>query len=277
MLLMSWLRATGLLASGTREGRMYYRVDYVFAVMGAGFLIGLFTGRWSLRFTAACMAQAYFNTVIVLLALSSISLTFRLTLGYGPAWTGAIGDLSGLLYGLLFGIAVRRDDRRALLLDRAVLSALAISIAVTFASAGLGKAFSMAPMHDFFAQSGYPDAFLRFIIVAEVLGALAMLIPSAVPAALAGLGIDMFGAVLTHIHNGDPLNDSTGAIAMLLRLGIFSVLWERKRGAVTATLRGPLLRVAAAALLCLLLAGAGGLLIRHRDQARVPVAAVLQR
>ena len=254
---------------------MFYRVDYVFAVMGAGFLLGLFAGRRTLRFTASRVAQAYFDTVMVLLALSSISLTFRLTLGHGPAWTGMIGDLSGLLYGALFGIAVRRDDRRALLLDRAILSALAISIAVTFASAGLGKAFSMAPMHEFFTQSGYPDAFLRFIIIAEVLGALAMLIPCSVPAALVGLSIDMFGAVLTHTHNGDPLNDSTGAIAMLLRLGVFSVLWERKRSATTASLRGPLLRVAAAALLCLLMACAGGLLIRHRDQARVPVAAAL--
>ena len=137
---------------------MFYRVDYVCAVMGAGFLLGVFTGKWTLRSTASRVAQTYFDTVMVLLALSSISLTFRLTLGHGPAWTGVIGDLSGLLYGALFGIAVRRDDRRALLLDRAVLSALAISIAVTFASAGLGKAFSMAPMHEFFAQSGYFSA-----------------------------------------------------------------------------------------------------------------------
>src|ERR1700743_2385122 len=143
MLHESWLRAKKWLACGTREGRMFYRVDYVFAVMGAGFLIGLFTGRWTLRFTAACMAEAYFNTVIVLLALSSISLTFRLALGDGPTWTGAFGDLSGLLYGALFGIAVRRDDRRALLLDRAVLSALWISIAVTFGRAGVGKDFLM--------------------------------------------------------------------------------------------------------------------------------------
>ena len=95
-------------------------------------------------------------------------------------------------------------------------------------------------------------------------------------AALAGLGIDMFGAVLTHIHNGDPLNDSTGAIAMLLRLGIFAVLWERSRTAKATSLRWPLMRLAAAALICLLLAGAGSLLIRHRTLAVVPVAAMLR-
>lgn len=255
---------------------MFYRVDYVFSVMGAGFLIGLLTGKWTLRFEASRLARAYYGAVLALLALSSIRLTIFLTLGRGPAWAGLIGDLSGMLYGALFGIAVRRDDRRELLLDRAVLSAFAISIAVTFASAGLGKAFAMAPMHEFFAQSGYPDAFLRFIIIAEVLGALALLIPCAVPAALTGLGIDMFGAVLTHIHNGDPLNDSTGAIAMLLHLGVFSVLWERRRTAATTSLRGPLLRVAVVALICLLLAGAGGLLIRHRGQAGVPVAVTLR-
>ena len=255
---------------------MLYRVDYAFAVMGAGFLIGLLSGKWTLRFTTSSMAQAYFNAVLALLALSAISLTSFLTLGHGPAWTGVIGDLSGMLYGALFGIAIRRDDRRDLLLDGAVLSALAISIAVTFASAGLGKAFSMGPMHAFFAQSGYPDGFLRFIIVAEVLGGLAMLIPCAVPWALAGFSVDMFGAVLTHFHNGDPLNDSTGAIAMLLRLGVFSVLSERSRTATTASFRWPLLRLAAAALICLLIAGAGGLLIRHRDYAIVPVAATLR-
>src|ERR1700742_1618975 len=255
---------------------MFYRVDYVFAVMGAGFLFGLFIGKRTLRFPPSRVAEAYFNIVIALLALSSMSLTFRLWLGHGPAWTGAISDVAGVLYGALFGIAVRGADRRELLLNPAVLSALAISIAVTFASSVLGKAFSMAPMPEFFAQSGYPDAFLRFIIIIEVFGALAMLIPYAVPAALAGLGIDMFGAVLTHIHNGDPLNDSTGAIAMLLRLGVFAVLWERNRTAKTTSLRWPLLRLAAAALICLLLAGAGGLLMRHRTLAVEPVASAVQ-
>src|ERR1700756_5659512 len=94
-----------------REGQMLYRVDYVFAVLGAGFLIGVFSGRWTLRFAASRMALLYFNTAIALLALSSISLTFRLTLGHGPAWTGVINDLCGIVYGALFGVAVRRADR----------------------------------------------------------------------------------------------------------------------------------------------------------------------
>jgi hypothetical protein len=41
-----------------REGQMFYRVDYVFAVMGAGFLIGLFTGKRTVRFPTARVAQA---------------------------------------------------------------------------------------------------------------------------------------------------------------------------------------------------------------------------
>jgi len=49
-------------------------------------------------------------------------------------------------------------------------------------------------MHEFVAQSGYPDGSCASLVLADVLGALAMLIPGAVPAALAGLGIDMVGA-----------------------------------------------------------------------------------
>jgi membrane associated rhomboid family serine protease len=96
---------------------MFYRVDYVFAVMSAGFLIGSFTGKWTLRFEVSRLARAYFGAVLALLALSSIRLTIFLTLGHGPTWAGLINDLSGMLYGALFGIAVRRDDRRELLLD----------------------------------------------------------------------------------------------------------------------------------------------------------------
>jgi hypothetical protein len=40
-----------------------------------------------------------------------------------------------------------------------------MSIAFTFALAGIGKAFSVAPMTEFFTQSGYSVTFLKFFIV----------------------------------------------------------------------------------------------------------------
>jgi hypothetical protein len=36
--------------------------------------------------------------------------------------------------------------------------------------------------------------------------------------------VDTFAAVLTHVHNGDPWNDSTGPIAMVIRLQLVGFL-----------------------------------------------------
>jgi hypothetical protein len=49
---------------------------------------------------------------------------------------------------------------------------------------------------------------------------------------------------MTHIHNGDPLNDSTGAIGMLIRLIAVGVLLTiRQRSAATLpTVSSSLLR-----------------------------------
>ncbi len=52
-------------------------------------------------------------------------------------------------------------------------------------------------MTEFFTQSGYSVTFLRFIVIAEIFGGIGLLLPWAFIPALAGLTIDMFGAVLT--------------------------------------------------------------------------------
>jgi hypothetical protein len=61
--------------------------------------------------------------------------------------------------------------------------------------------------------------------MAEIFGAIGLLLPWSLVPALIGLTVDMFGAVLTHIHNGDALNGSTGAIGLLIRLIAVGVLW----------------------------------------------------
>ena len=67
-------------------------------------------------------------------------------------------------------------------------------------------------MTTFFHQSGYSVGFLKCVITVEAFAALALLIPATVLPAILVLTVDMFGAIYTHMHNGDPLNDSTGAI-----------------------------------------------------------------
>lgn len=142
-------------------------------------------------------------------------------------------------------------------------------LAFTFVLAALGKAFSTAPMTEFFTQSGYSTGFLRFIVIAEGFGALGLLLPWAVVPALLGLTVDMFGAVLTHIHNGDPLNDSTGAISLLIRMIGFGILWtlRPRENQAPPAVRSSVLRVMGATVLCLVVAFAGSIMERHGNPA----------
>jgi uncharacterized membrane protein YphA (DoxX/SURF4 family) len=145
-----------------------------------------------------------------------------------------------------------------------------VTLAFSFALAGIGKAFAMAPMTEFFSQSGYSVTFLKFIIIAEVLGAIGVLIPWTVMPALAGLAVDMFGALLTHVHNGDPINDSTGAIGSLISIvllgGLFAL--RRKDGFRLPTIRGAFIRTAAVTLVCLFIAMIGSAALRHNGPPR---------
>ena len=159
-----------------------------------------------------------------------------------------------------------RDTQKGsqhLLEQSPILAAIRMTVALTFVTAGIGKAFNMPFMTQFFTQPGYSVGFLNFIMIAEVLGAVGLLFPWASIPALLGFTIDMFGAVVTHVHNGDLLDDSTGAIAMLIRLaaiaalvmitphGIFSRFSPRSRVVIATT----------TAVACLSIALAGNFLL----------------
>lgn len=250
---------------------MFYRVDYLLGVQVAGFLAGLLLARSVAENSAERLARAYYFAVSALVALRAGSFAASILTSHYQQWSlvnGAMGDVLGLLFGFLFGLGARRDDARALLTDERVLDALRIMLAFTFAMAALGKALSMTGMGEFFRQSGYSVEFLKFIIIAEAFGAIALLIPWAVIPAMLGLSVDMFGAVLTHIHNGDSINDSTGAIGLLIRLIGLAVLWRLRvqEGRPRAAVRTSVLGVSGAALACVLIAGVGGITIRHFGQ-----------
>lgn len=256
---------------------MFYRVDYATAVLLVGLLAGFLFGRSVANVPSARLARIYYTAVAILLVLRTVVFAITMLSAGNVRWStlgGLIGDLLALLFGALFGLAARRSNGRELLIDGNVLAALTVSFAFTFAMAGIGKAFSMTPMTEFFTQSGYSVAFLKFIIIAEVFGGIGLLLPWSFLPALLGLTIDMFGAVLTHVHNGDPLNDSTGAIGMLVRLAALSILWMmRPRDAEPErTLRASAIRVAAGAAICLLIAVGGGAAMRHHAP---PASAIL--
>jgi len=247
---------------------MLYRVDYALAVMFTGFIVGALFGIPTANVPPSRLARGYYIVVVSLVVLRTGAFAGSMLMSHTNSWSiasGFIGDLLGFLFGALFGLAARRKDARELLTSSPVLDALCITLAFTFALAGIGKAFSVAPMTEFFVQSGYSVAFLKFIVIAEIFGGIGLLLPWAVLPALIGLAVDMFGAVLTHIHNGDPLNDSTGAIGMLIRLmaiGVLLALRQRNGGALPKV-RSSVLRATMATITCLLIAVGGSVAVRH--------------
>jgi uncharacterized membrane protein YphA (DoxX/SURF4 family) len=257
---------------------MLYRVDYMLAMIFAGFLVGILCGRTTASMPPSRLAHGYYAVVATLLVLRTGAFVGAMLMSHTSFWnasSGFIGDLLGLLFGALFGLATRRSDARELLTNSFVLNALRVALAFTFALAGVGKALSFAPMTEFFTQSGYSVAFLKFIVIAEIVGGIGVLLPWAIIPALIGLTVDMFGAVLTHIHNGDPLNDSTGAIGMLIRLVVIGVLWtlRRRNGGSLPSVRRSLLRVAMGTTVCLLIAMGGSMAVRHLSRLAPTVGA----
>lgn len=79
----------------------------------------------------------------------------------------------------------------------------AVLLALLFLVAGGGKLTgAAAPM---FAKWGYPAWFSYLIGVAEVAGAIGLLIPKLTKYAIIGLTLVMFGAAYTHLASGEGL------------------------------------------------------------------------
>ena len=247
---------------------MFYRVDYMLAVQLAGLLIGIVFSRRTASISADRLARSYYATITVVLVFRTCAVLAGMFLGGSLAKIIAalMGDSVGFLFGALFGLALHRRNSREFLVHPSILSALCMTLAFTFALAAVGKTFTFQPITEFFIQSGYSIAFLKFIISVETLGAIGLLLPWAVWPALLGLSIDMFGAVATHIHNGDPLNDSTGAIALLIRMGALGILLGLRPRATRPirSLRTSVAVTSGAMIACLLLSVAGSVAMRNQ-------------
>lgn len=247
---------------------MFYRVDYVVAVILAGLIVGALLSRRTSRIEPSRVARGYFVAIAILITFRLVVFVCSVVLTNAAVWNkigGVCGDVGGFLFGGIFGIAALRNDRREVLCDPLIYSALCLATGIGFVLSGYVKALYIQGMIDFFTQSGYSTPFLKFIMTIEVVGGIGLLIPLTAIPAIAGLSIDMFGAIYTHIHNGDPLNDSTGAIGSLIRLSAIAALWawrprpEDVPGSVGRRFAG----VGVVAALCVTAAVSGGTLVRH--------------
>ena len=259
---------------------MIYRVDYLLAVILSGVIVGVLVSRRTANIEPGRLARGYFVIIAMLLAIRAAVFVCGIVLANGAVWNtigSGIGDGSNFLLGGIVGIASRRSERREILCDPSVYSALCLSAGFSFVIAGYAKAFYMEGMTQFFAQSGYSTPFLKFIMTIEVLGGIGLLIPWTVLSAIAGLSIDMFGAIFTHIHNGDSINDSTGAISALIRFGVILTLWawRPRHESDMVSMRQRFVGIAIAAALCAAAAAAGSALMR-RQTPRLTAALVLQ-
>jgi DoxX-like family len=247
---------------------MFYRVDYILALTAAGFLVGTLLSKKAELIPSARLAHIYYVIVATLMSLR-IAAYVCTAVANPPAFVNTagsvFGDLSIVAFGAAFGLALRRSDARTFLTDRSLVDAFFLALAFGFALAGVAKTFAVAPMTEFFNQSGYSGGFLKFIEIAEIFGGIGLLLKWARIPALLGLTIDMFGAVITHIHNGDPLNDSTGAIGMLIRLVAMAVLLglQSRPNHVRPPLSRAVIIAISAAAVCLCIALGGAAVLRH--------------
>src|SRR5262249_33806702 len=113
---------------------MFYRVDYILAILAAGFLIGVLLSRALQQIPSPRLARFYYFFVVILLVVRAALFAASLLITGSSLLShisGQVGDLSGLLFGALLGSAVRRSDARQLLTEPAIVDALRMTVAFT--------------------------------------------------------------------------------------------------------------------------------------------------
>ena len=246
---------------------MFYRVDYSIGILLLGLLIGQATRSRVVRLFGIQLTRSYWIAAVVCSILRAIANIG--TMVAPDAFTARraaplLGDLLGLLFGFGIGLLIKRSDNDQSVLRFECADAFCAMLAFSFALSGVAKALSFSSMSEFFVHSGYSVEFLKFILIAEVFGALGLLIRSLRLIAIVGLLVDMFGAITTHIHNGDALNDNTGAIGMIVRLVITGIVIAQDAGSLNNKHVRSKLAVASAATIgvCATVASVGAMVLR---------------
>lgn len=106
---------------------MIYRVGYIVAVFLAGLIVGALLSRPTSRVEPSRLARRYFILFAVVIAvrvLSFVSIVLKLNASAAGTIFAGTGDATNFLFGVIFGLAALRSDRRELLCNPAVFSVL---------------------------------------------------------------------------------------------------------------------------------------------------------
>lgn len=159
----------------------------------------------------------------------------RMLAALGPIHPGIAGAGVGMAMAGALALARNRAHPRSdLPLSPKVGHGLALYAALAFLAFEVGKLAHDNQMREFFLASGYPVAFMYVVMAAEIAGALGLLHVRTRLAAAGGLAMLMFGAIGTHLRNGDPFADALDALRMLLTvlsiagLSLLAARWRRK-------------------------------------------------
>jgi hypothetical protein len=194
------------------------------------------------------LVQAYVIIVIIISISSWIfhcaatknSLLWKI-LSIQLNWFNSIANL--LLGYLMAGIfrsymSADADECHAKKITGLTLRGLTILTGFSFLTESYWKAGHFGKMIIFFNASGYAIWFLYFIMIAEALGGLGVLLHYKLKTgimATAGLMLIMIGALYTHCHNKDPFSDSYAAIAQFITLSLMQVIYYFEKHANAAS------------------------------------------
>ncbi|HEU0185473.1 MAG TPA: DoxX family protein [Blastocatellia bacterium] len=160
------------------------------------------------------------------------ALIYRLSLVIGAGLGSAV-----LMLANTFGHFKWRGTNeavRSFISSPYLLKGICLSVSISYFAIEIGKAKYDAEMRQFFLGSGYPIWFMYFIMVAEVGGAIGLLMAKTVIPAASGLIIIMLGAIYTHYHNSDPFSDSLEAVHHLALL-VCIIIIALRRGRLSSS------------------------------------------
>lgn len=223
----------------TRRDVMEQTGAFFLYLLLATFVAGTVIVLLRTRDSAERLAQG-FRWLAALLALAGLLGVAAISLAPQHPIAGVVrpalrivGQLGWLVVGTAIASALLAGSRRgaasAFAGSPALVTGLALYVALAFFGFEIGKAAHDGEMRQFFTASGYPVWFMYAVMAAEIAGASALLAARTRLVAACWLGMVMIGAIATHARNGDPFSDSLDAVRMLLLVACIAVHDARHR------------------------------------------------